>query len=153
MGLDKIRIRNMDQGQNDIQKIEEIERMKLDPDLREMVMKAKNNLRIEKISLERQNEYDKMINDLNSSTKKSIDSMSLSDVNGGYLNYSGNSISQEENNGLLSSSYSDEKREQMRENIKEIMQEADDLLIMLQEKIDELDVSTTLEDSQTIKHR
>ena len=55
--------------------------MNLDSDLKEKLREAKMNMEMEKTRLERQSEYEKIVNEINSTPTRSMDSMSLSDIN------------------------------------------------------------------------
>ncbi len=153
MALDSYRARNLDQVENDSQKIDEIEQIKLDPDLKAKLREAKKNLEMEKALLERQNEKDKMVSELNLASKRNMDSISLSDIN---LNSSYNNnypIQQEENIADFGPIYSEEEKQRAQEEIQRNLKSLEDLFTILDDKISEYNVSDSLDEEQTTKYR
>ena len=86
MGLDRYSKRNLDQVKSDYQVVDEIEQMNLDPDLKVKLRKAKMNMEMEKARLERQSAYEQIADEVNSTPIRSMDSMSVSDINLNNLN-------------------------------------------------------------------
>ncbi len=116
MGLDSYSRRNLDQVRNDSQVVDEIEQMNLDSDLKAKLRKVKVNLEMEKIRLERQDEYDKMVNKINSTSTKSMDSMSFFDINLNGLN-NNQPDQQEESITNFGQRYSEEEKQQAKESL------------------------------------
>lgn len=108
MGLDSYSKRNLDQERSNSQVIDEKEQMNLDPDLKAKLREAKMNIEMEKARLERQNEYEQIVDEVNSTSVRSIDLMSVSDIN---LN-SNQSTQQEEPIISLGQKYNEEEKQQ-----------------------------------------
>lgn len=108
MGLDSYSKRNLDQERSNSQVIDEKEQMNLDPDLKAKLREAKMNIEMEKARLERQNEYEQIVDEVNSTPVRSIDLMSVSDIN---LN-SNQSTQQEEPIISLGQKYNEEEKQQ-----------------------------------------
>lgn len=149
MGLDSYSKRNLDQERSDSQVIDEIEQMNLDPDLKAKLREAKMNIEMEKARLERQNEYEQIVDEVNSTPVRSIDSMSVSDIN---LN-SNQSTQQEEPIISLGQKYSEEEKQQAKENLQKNIKAGEDLLAMLEASISEYDNSDFIYEEYTPRHR
>lgn len=149
MGLDSYSKRNLDQERSDSQVINEIEQINLDPDLKAKLREAKMNIEMEKARLERQNEYEQIVDEVNSTPVRSIDSMSVSDIN---LN-SNQSTQQEEPTISLGQKYSEEEKQQAKENLQKNIKAGEDLLAMLEASISEYDNSDSIDEEYTPRHR
>ena len=147
MGLDSYSKRNLDQVKSDYQVVDEIEQMNLDPDL-----KAKMNMEMEKARLERQNAYEQIADEVNSTPIRSMDSMSVSDINLNSLN-SNQSTQQEESIISFGQKYSEEEKQQARENLQKNIKAGEDLLAMLEASISEYDNSDSIDEECTPRHR
>lgn len=152
MGLDSYSRRNLDQVRNDSQVVDEIEQMNLDSDLKAKLRKVKVNLEMEKIRLERQDEYDKMVNKINSTSTKSMDSMSFLDINLNGLN-NNQPDQQEESITNFGQRYSEEEKQQAKESLQQSIKAGEDLLAMLEANINEYDNSDSIDEEYIPKHR
>ena len=157
MGLDSYSKRSLDQVKNDSQVVDEIEQMNLDPDLKAKLREAKMNLEMEQIRLERQNERERIINEINNNSKQNIDSMPFSDIN---LNSSSNQLTQqEESTPIYGQRYSEEEVKQAKERIEEINKAGQDLLAMLEDAIKREDAINqanefdSIEEEHSMRHR
>ena len=157
MGLDSYSKRSLDQVKNDSQLVDEIEQMDLDPDLKAKLREAKMNLEMEQIRLERQNERERIINEINNNSKQNIDSMPFSDIN---LNSSSNQLTQqEESTPIYGQRYSEEEVKQAKERIEEINKAGQDLLAMLEDAIKREDAINqanefdSIEEEHSMRHR
>lgn len=156
MGLDSYSKRSLDQVKDDSQVIDEIEQMNLDPDLKAKLREAKMNLELEQIRLERQNEQERMVNELNNSSRYSIDSIPFSDINLNSSSYQ--SIQQEESTPTYGQRYSEEEVKQAKERIEEFNKAGQDLLAMLEDAIKREDAINQANESEneeehSIRHR
>lgn len=149
MGLDSYSKRNLDQVKSDYQVVDEIEQMNLDPDLKAKLRKAKMNMEMEKARLERQNAYEQIADEVNSTPIRSMDSMSVSDIK---LN-SNQSTQQEESIISFGQKYSEEEKQQARENLQKNIKVGEDLLAMLETSISEYDNSDFIDEEYTPRHR
>ena len=157
MGLDSYSKRSLDQVKNDSQLVDEIEQMDLDPDLKAKLREAKMNLEMEQIRLERQNERERIINEINNNSKQNIDSMPFSDIN---LNSSSNQLTQqEESTPIYGQRYSEEEVKQTKERIEEFNKVGQDLLAMLEDAIKREDAINqanefdSIEEEHSMRHR
>lgn len=151
MGLDGYSRRNLDQVRNDSQIVDEIEQMNLDPDLKAKLREAKMNLEMEQIRLEGQSEYDKMVNEVNSTPTRSMDSMSLSDVTLNGL--SSNQSTQQESITNFGQRYSEEEKQEAKERLQQSIKTGKDLLAMLETNAAEYNNSDSLDEEYTPRHR
>ena len=149
MGLDNYSKRNLDQERSNSQVIDEKEQMNLDPDLKAKLREAKMNIEMEKARLERQNEYERILDEVNSTPVRSIDLMSVSDIN---LN-SNQSTQQEEPIISLGQKYNEEEKQQAKENLQKNIKAGEDLLAMLEASISEYDNSDSIDEEYTPRHR
>ena len=163
MGLDSYSKRNLDQERSNSQVIDEKEQMNLDPDLKAKLREAKMNIEMEKAKLreakmniemekarlERQNEYEQIVDEVNSTPVRSIDLMSVSDIN---LN-SNQSTQQEEPIISLGQKYNEEEKQQAKENLQKNIKAGEDLLAMLEASISEYDNSDSIDEEYTPRHR
>lgn len=152
MGLDSYSKRNLDQVKSDYQVVDEIEQMNLDPDLKAKLRKAKMNMEIEKARLERQSAYEQIADEVNSTPIRSMDSMSVSDINLNSLN-SNKSTQQEKSIISFRQKYSEEEKQQARENLQKNIKAGEDLLAMLEASISEYDNSDSIDEEYTPRHR
>ena len=129
--------------------IYEKEQMNLDPDLKAKLREAKMNIEMEKARLERQNEYEQIVDEVNSTPVRSIDLMSVSDIN---LN-SNQSTQQEEPIISLGQKYNEEEKQQAKENLQKNIKAGEDLLAMLEASISEYDNSDSIDEEYTPRHR
>ena len=152
MGLDSYSRRNLDQVRRDYQVADDIEKMNLDPDLKAKLREAKVKMEMEKIRLERQEAYDKNVEEINSAPTRSIDSMLLSDIN---LNSSSNNqiAQREERITNFGQKYSEEEKQQAKENLQRSIKAGEDLLAMLEADIGEYNNSDSIDESYTPRHR
>lgn len=157
MALDSYRPKSIDQVKNDSQVVDEIEQMNLDPDLKAKLREAKMNLEMEQIRLERQNEQERMTNELNNSSRHSMDSISFSDI---YLNSSNSQLTQQEESTLIyGQRYSEEEVKQAKERIEEFNKAGQDLLAMLEDAIKREDAINQanefdfIEEEHSMRHR
>lgn len=151
MALDSYRPKNLDQVRNDSEVVDEIEQMNLDPDLKAKLREAKMNLEMEKVRLERQDEYDKMVSEVNSTPTTSMDSMSLSDINLNGLS-SNQPTQQEESINNFGQRYSEEEKQEAKERLQQSIKAGEDLLAMLEANINESN-SDSLDEEYTPRHR
>lgn len=152
MGLDSYSKRNLDQVKSDYQVVDEIEQMNLDPDLKAKLRKAKINMEMEKARLERQSTYEQIADEVNSTSIRSMDSMSVSDINLNSLN-SNKSTQQEKSIISFRQKYSEEEKQQARENLQKNIKAGEDLLAMLEASISEYDNSDSIDEEYTTRHR
>ena len=152
MGLDSYSKRNLDQVKSDYQVVDEIEQMNLDPDLKVKLRKAKMNMEMEKAGLERQSAYEQIADEVNSTSIRSMDSMSVSDINLNSLN-SNKSTQQEKSIISFRQKYSEEEKQQARENLQKNIKAGEDLLAMLEASISEYDNSDSIDEEYTPRHR
>lgn len=152
MGLDSYSKRNLDQVKSDYQVVDEIEQMNLDPDLKAKLRKAKINMEMEKARLERQSTYEQIADEVNSTSIRSMDSMSVSDINLNSLN-SNKSTQQEKSIISFRQKYSEEEKQQARENLQKNIKAGEDLLAMLKASISEYDNSDSIDEEYTPRHR
>lgn len=152
MGLDSYSKRNLDQVKSDYQVVDEIEQMNLDPDLKAKLRKAKMNMEMEKARLERQNAYEQIDDEVNSTPIRSMDSMSVSDIKLNSLN-SNQSTQQKESIISFGQKYSEEEKQQARENLQKNIKAGEDLLAMLETSISEYDNSDFIDEEYTPRHR
>lgn len=152
MGLDSYSKRNLDQVKSDYQVVDEIEQMNLDPDLKVKLRKAKMNMEMEKARLERQSAYEQIADEVNFTPIRSMDSMSVSDINLNNLN-SNKSTQQEKSIISFRQKYSEEEKQQARENLQKNIKAGEDLLAMLEASISEYDNSDSIDEEYTTRHR
>ena len=107
------------------------------------------NIEMEKARLERQNEYEQIVDEVNSTPVRSIDLMSVSDIN---LN-SNQSTQQEEPIISLGQKYNEEEKQQAKENLQKNIKAGEDLLAMLEASISEYDNSDSIDEEYTPRHR
>ena len=152
MGLDSYSKRKLDQVSNDTEIVDGLEHMNLDADLKAKLREAKMNMEMEKVRLERQNEYEQIIDEINSSPIKSMDSMSVSDINLNSLN-SNQSTQQEEQIISFGQKYSEEEKQQAKDNLEKNRKAGEELLAMLEASISEYDNSDSIDEEYIPRHR
>ena len=151
MGLDSYSRKNLDQVRNDTQVVDEIEQVKLDSDLKSKVREAKINMEIEKARLKIQSEYQNLVNEIDSTPTKNMDSISLSDTS---LNTSSNNQAIQQGIGITNfgQNHSEEEVQRAKENIQKTKKIGDDLIAMLETSNDVVNNSNAINEDQTLKH-
>ena len=152
MGLDSYSRRNLDQLRKDSQVVDEIEQMNLDSDLKAKLREAKMNLEMEKVRLERQDEYDKIINEVNPTSTRSMDLIPFPDINLNGLS-SNQPTQQEESITNFGQRYSEEEKQQAKESLQQSIKAGEDLLAMLEANINEYNNSDSLDEEYSPRHR
>lgn len=151
MGLDSYSRKNLDQVRNDTQVVDEIEQVKLDSDLKSKVREAKINMEIEKARLKIQSEYQNLVNEIDSTPIKNMDSISLSDTS---LNTSSNNQAIQQGIGITNfgQNHSEEEVQRAKENIQKTKKIGDDLIAMLETSNDVVNNSNAINEDQPLKH-